>query len=76
MKKILFYLFALALTIMSCNKVLDVKPTDSVAAEDAIKKQGDAAEESKDEKKEGEAEAPAEEVKQNAILAIIKNTVI
>ena len=37
MKKILFYLFALALTIMSCNKVLDVKPTDSVAAEDAIK---------------------------------------
>jgi len=37
MKKILFSLFALAFTIMSCNKVLDVKPTDSVAAEDAIK---------------------------------------
>ena len=37
MKKIIFFLFALAFTIMSCNKVLDVKPTDSVAAEDAIK---------------------------------------
>jgi len=37
MKKIIFPLFALAFTIMSCNKVLDVKPTDSVAAEDAIK---------------------------------------
>jgi len=37
MKKIIFFLFALALTALSCNKVLDVKPTDSVAAEDAIK---------------------------------------
>lgn len=37
MKKIIFSLFALAFIIMSCNKVLDVKPTDSVAAEDAIK---------------------------------------
>ena len=37
MKKILFSLFALIFTLMSCNKVLDVKPTDSVAAEDAIK---------------------------------------
>jgi len=37
MKKIIFFLFALAFTIMSCNKVMDVKPTDSVAAEDAIK---------------------------------------
>ncbi|MEI6059120.1 MAG: RagB/SusD family nutrient uptake outer membrane protein [Bacteroidota bacterium] len=37
MKKIIFILFALALTTWSCNKVLDVKPTDSVAAEDAIK---------------------------------------
>ena len=37
MKKIIFFLFALTFTIMSCNKVLDVKPTDSVAAEDAIK---------------------------------------
>jgi len=37
MKKILFPLIALAFTIVSCNKVLDVKPTDSVAAEDAIK---------------------------------------
>lgn len=37
MKKIIFSLFALAFTIMSCNKILDVKPTDSVAAEDAIK---------------------------------------
>jgi hypothetical protein len=37
MKKIIFSLFALTFTIMSCNKVLDVKPTDSVAAEDAIK---------------------------------------
>jgi len=37
MKKIIFLLFALSFTIMSCNKVLDVKPTDSVAAEDAIK---------------------------------------
>ena len=36
MKRNIFYLFALAFTIMSCNKVLDVKPTDSVAAEDAI----------------------------------------
>jgi len=36
MKKILFPLFALAFIVMSCNKVLDVKPTDSVAAEDAI----------------------------------------
>ena len=36
MKKIIFFLFALAFTIMSCNKVMDVKPTDSVAAEDAI----------------------------------------
>jgi len=36
MKKIIFPLFGLAFTIMSCNKVLDVKPTDSVAAEDAI----------------------------------------
>ena len=36
MKKILFFLFALAFIVMSCNKVLDVKPTDSVAAEDAI----------------------------------------
>jgi starch-binding outer membrane protein, SusD/RagB family len=36
MKKIIFSLFVLAFTIMSCNKVLDVKPTDSVAAEDAI----------------------------------------
>jgi len=36
MKKIIFFLFALAFTIMSCNKVLDVKPSDSVAAEDAI----------------------------------------
>jgi hypothetical protein len=36
MKKIIFFLFALAFTITSCNKVLDVKPTDSVAAEDAI----------------------------------------
>jgi hypothetical protein len=37
MKKILFSLFALAFVIMSCNKVLDVKPTDSVSAEEAIK---------------------------------------
>ena len=36
MKKIIFFLFALACTMMSCNKVLDVKPSDSVAAEDAI----------------------------------------
>jgi hypothetical protein len=36
MKKILFPLFALTLIIVSCNKILDVKPTDSVAAEDAI----------------------------------------
>jgi starch-binding outer membrane protein, SusD/RagB family len=36
MKKIIFFLFALTFTIMSCNKVLDVKPTDSVVAEDAI----------------------------------------
>ena len=36
MKKIIFFLFALAFAITSCNKVLDVKPTDSVAAEDAI----------------------------------------
>jgi hypothetical protein len=37
MKKIIFFLFALSFTVMSCNKILDVKPTDSVAAEDAIK---------------------------------------
>ncbi len=37
MKKIIFLLFALAFTMLSCNKVLDVKPTDSVATEDAIK---------------------------------------
>lgn len=37
MKKIIFSLFALVFTIMSCNKVLDVKPTDSVAAADAIR---------------------------------------
>jgi hypothetical protein len=36
MKKIIFFLFALAFSIMSCNKILDVKPTDSVSAEDAI----------------------------------------
>jgi starch-binding outer membrane protein, SusD/RagB family len=36
MKKIIFFLFALAFTIISCNKVLDVKPTDSVSSEDAI----------------------------------------
>ncbi len=36
MKRNIFFLIALAFTIMSCNKVLDVKPTDSVAAEDAI----------------------------------------
>lgn len=36
MKKFIFSLFALAFAIMSCNKILDVKPTDSVAAEDAI----------------------------------------
>jgi hypothetical protein len=37
MKKIIFFLFALAFIVMSCNKVLDVKPTDKIAAEDAIK---------------------------------------
>jgi len=37
MKKIIFLLFALAFTIISCNKILDVKPTSSVATEDAIK---------------------------------------
>jgi hypothetical protein len=37
MKKIIFSLFALALAAISCNKVLDVKPTDSVDASDAIK---------------------------------------
>ncbi len=37
MKKIIFPLIVLAFMVMSCNKVLDVKPTDSVAAEDAIK---------------------------------------
>jgi len=37
MKKIIFILFALAVTTMSCNKILDVKPTASVAADDAIK---------------------------------------
>lgn len=37
MKKTIIFLFALAFATMSCNKVLDIKPTDSVAAEDAIK---------------------------------------
>jgi hypothetical protein len=39
MKKIIFSLLALTffILLMSCNKVLDVKPTDSVAAEDAIR---------------------------------------
>jgi starch-binding outer membrane protein, SusD/RagB family len=37
MKKIIFFLFALAITATSCNKILDVKPTASVATDDAIK---------------------------------------